>query len=155
MSIPASFRKVIEASDPDWVEDRPATLIIVYGDANPKVNRNFLECYTVEAMDEVDAAIARMPRGSADRRMAEDFFSAKSEEVTVESNGRFVLQKKLRDKIGLSGDALCYFKASGDTFQIWRQDVYETEQQQEIARIYDAMPNGTDPLTVLDKYRVQ
>ncbi|OSP55002.1 division/cell wall cluster transcriptional repressor MraZ [Pseudoruegeria sp. SK021] len=153
VSIPASFRKVIEQSDPDWVEGRAATLIIVYGAANPRVNRNFLECYTVEAMEQIDALIDKMPRGSEDRKIAEDFFSSKAEEVTVDGSGRLILQKKLRDKIGIDGDDMMVFKASGDTFQVWRETVYLAEQEQTMSRIYDALPEGTDPLSVLDKYQ--
>lgn len=149
VSIPASFRKVIESSDPDWVEGKPATLIIVYGTDI----RKFLECYTVDAMEEVDAAIGRMPRGSDERRAMEDFFNAKSEEVSVDGTGRLVLQKRLRDKIGLDGEGMAYFKASGDTFQIWKPEDYEIEEQTGIARVYASLPEGADPLILLDRYR--
>ena len=150
VSIPATFRRVIESSDPDWVEGKPATLIIVYGTDEL---RDFLECYTVEAMDQIDALIERMPRGSDERRAMEDFFSAKSEEVAVDGTGRLVLQKKLRDRIGIDGDGMAYFKASGDTFQIWNPEVYETKEQSRIAGVYNALPDGVDPLTILDRYR--
>ena len=54
VSIPASFRRVIEAADPNWTDGLNPELVIVYGDHR----RNYLECYTMEAIDEVDAKIA-------------------------------------------------------------------------------------------------
>ena len=50
MSIPASFRRVLEAADPNYRDGDNAELVIVYGDHR----RNYLECYTMEAIDEVD-----------------------------------------------------------------------------------------------------
>ncbi|MCA8878784.1 MAG: division/cell wall cluster transcriptional repressor MraZ [Rhodobacteraceae bacterium] len=149
LSIPAGFRRVIELSDPDWVEGKPATLIIVYGNER----RQFLECYTVEAINEIDEAIGRMPRGSDARRAMEDFIYAKSEEVQVDSSGRLVLPKKLRDKIGLSADEMVYYKAAGDTFQIWKEATYEAVHSANIDRVYDALPDGADPLIILDQFR--
>ncbi len=149
VSIPANFRRVIEACDPEWVEGKPATLVIVYGNHL----RAFLECYTVRAIEEVDGLIERMPRGSADRRAMEDFFYAKSEEATVDGTGRLVLPKKLRDKIGLGPDSEAYFKASGDTFQIWNAETFAAEQQAGIAEVYAGLPDGADPLVLLDRYR--
>ena len=149
MSIPASFRKVIESLDPDWVEGRPATLIIVYGNDR----RRFLECYTVKAIEEVDRLIERMPRGSNDRRAMEDFIYAKSEEVDVDGTGRMVLPKKLRDKIGLGAEAPILFKGAGDTFQIWNEATFDAERAAGIDAVYDALPDDADPLVILDKYR--
>ena len=68
VSIPALFRRVLEAGDPDWTEGLTPNMVIVYGDHR----RKYLECYTMEAMDEVDRQIARMPRGSLDRRVMVD-----------------------------------------------------------------------------------
>ena len=58
VSIPALFRRVIQACDPNWQEGLPPELVIVYGDAR----RPFLECYTVEAIEEVDRKIDQLPR---------------------------------------------------------------------------------------------
>jgi MraZ protein len=119
VSIPASFRRVIEACDPDWRDDVPPRLIIVYGDDK----RTFLEGFTIEAMDEVDEKIARHPRGSAKRKAMERLYNAQSIETVVDDTGRIVLPAKLRDKIGLS--AMAKFVASGDTFEIWEPDAYD------------------------------
>jgi len=119
VSIPASFRRVIESCDPDWKEGLAPRLIIVYGGAT----RDFLEGFTIEAMDEVDGKIAKYPRGSARRKAMERLYSAQSVETEVDNTGRIVLPAKLREKIGL--DATARFVASGDTFEIWRPETYD------------------------------
>src|SRR5210317_2613621 len=70
VSIPASFRRVIEASDPNWSSGDAPELVIVYGDHR----RNYLECYTIEAIEEVDAKIDALPRGSMGRKTLERLF---------------------------------------------------------------------------------
>lgn len=149
MSIPANFRRVIESGDPDWVDGKPANLVIVYGDET----RSFLECYTMEAIDEVDAAIDRIPRGSPDRIYMEEIFNGKSVEANVDGTGRIVLPKKLRDKIGLEADSEAYFLASGDTFQIWKPETYTADKKVDRDTVFRDLPEGSDPLLILDRYR--
>ena len=144
VSIPALFRRVIEANDPDWKEGLAPELIIVYGDHR----RHYLECYTVAAMQEVDAKIAAMPRGSKPRRIMEKLFQGKSFATSVDETGRLVLPAKLREKIGLEGEA--FFIAAGDTFQIWKPETYETEAQAETEAWLDELPEDVDPLILLD-----
>jgi MraZ protein len=148
LSIPANFRRVIEAGDPDWVEGRPATLVIVYGDER----RKYLECYTMEAIEEVDNLIARIPRGSPERMYMERMFNGQSLETGVDGTGRIVLPKKLRDKIKLDNEGEAFFIASGDTFQIWHPDTFEANQN--IAGdVFKDLPDDADPLLILERYR--
>lgn len=132
VSIPASFRRVIEACDPDWTDGLPPRIILVYGGAT----RDYLEGFTIEAMDEVDDKIAKFPRGSAKRKAMERLYSAQSVEVIVDDTGRIVLPAKLRDKIGLNG--MARFVSSGDTFEIWTPEAYDDS----IAALDD---DGFDP----------
>ncbi|MEM8578485.1 MAG: division/cell wall cluster transcriptional repressor MraZ [Pseudomonadota bacterium] len=141
VSIPASFRRVIEAGDPDWTEGLPPRLIIVYGGAT----RDYLEGFTVDAMDEVDEKIAAHPRGSAKRKAMERLYSAQSIETVVDDTGRIVLPAKLREKISLDG--LARFVASGDTFEIWRPEAYEAEQD---GMDEDGFDPEADPSIYLD-----
>ena len=55
---------MIEAADPNWTDGLSPELVIVYGDHR----RRYLECYTMEAIDEVDAKIDALPRGSMERK---------------------------------------------------------------------------------------
>jgi len=144
VSIPASFRRVLEASDPEWKAGEAPQIVIVYGPARQR----YLECYTMEAIDEVDAKIKRMPRGSQARRMLERMFSGQAHPTSVDESGRLVLPAKLREKIGLTGEA--YFIATGDTFQIWDNTTFETEEQSKADEWLDEQGEDFDPLTLLD-----
>jgi MraZ protein len=144
VSIPASFRRVLEAGDPNWTEGLCPEFVIVYGDHR----RNYLECYTIEAIEEVDEKIANLPRGSKERRMLERLFNGFSEPAKVDETGRIVLSAKLRQKIALEGEA--FFIAAGDTFQIWKPETYEQEELAKTEEWLDELPEDFDPLVFLD-----
>ncbi|WP_198136606.1 division/cell wall cluster transcriptional repressor MraZ [Roseobacter sp. SK209-2-6] len=144
VSIPASFRRVIEASDPNWKSGENPELVIVYGDHR----RNFLECYTIEAIEEVDAKIDSLPRGSMQRKMLQRMFHGQSFPTTVDETGRLVLPAKLRNKIDLEKEA--FFIAAGDTFQIWKPETYEAEELAQTEKWMEDLPEDFDPLEFLD-----
>ncbi|PIE09084.1 MAG: transcriptional regulator MraZ [Rhodobacterales bacterium] len=144
VSIPALFRRVLESCDPDYREGDNPNLVIVYGDHR----RNYLECYTIEAIDEVDEQIAALPRGSMERRMLERLFNGQSFPTSVDETGRLVLPAKLRQKIGLEKEA--FFIATGDTFQIWKPETYEEVELKRAEEWLDEMPDDFDPLTLLN-----
>lgn len=143
VSIPALFRRVVQSCDPNWIEGLAPELVIVYGDTR----REFLECYTVEAIEEVDAKIDQLPRGSVGRKTLERLFHGQSFPTSIDETGRLVLPAKLRQKIGIDKEA--YFIAAGDTFQIWNPETYEADQQKTDAWLED-QPEDFDPLAFLD-----
>lgn len=149
VSIPASFRRVLEAGDPNWTEGLSPEFVIVYGDHR----RKYLECYTMEAIEEVDEKIAALPRGSMERRMLERLFSGLSEPAKVDETGRIVLSAKLRQKIGIEGEA--FFIASGDTFQIWKPETYQEDELAKTEAWLDDLPDDIDPLIFLDGNRAE
>lgn len=144
VSIPAQFRRVLEQGDPSWSAGDQPEFVIVYGDHR----RKYLECYTIQAIEEVDDQIADMPRGSPERRMLEKLFSGQSTQIGVDETGRIVLGKKLREKIGIEDEA--FFIASGDTFQIWKPETFEDEDKRTEAQL-DEYPDDFDVLTLLDQ----
>ncbi|WP_371731809.1 division/cell wall cluster transcriptional repressor MraZ [Ruegeria sp. HKCCA6707] len=144
VSIPALFRRVLEASDPNWQPGGSPELVIVYGGPN----RKFLECYSMEAIDEVDAKIDALPRGSTQRKMLQRMFHGQSFPTTVDETGRLVLPAKLRDKIGLEKEA--FFIAAGDTFQIWKPEVYEAEAESDAEEWVEEYSEDFDPMQFLD-----
>ncbi|SDW63374.1 MraZ protein [Ruegeria halocynthiae] len=144
VSIPASFRRVLETSDPNWQPGDNPELVIVYGDHR----RNFLECYTMQAIDEVDAKIDALPRGSMQRRMLQRMFHGQSFPTNVDETGRLVLPAKLRNKIDLENEA--FFIAAGDTFQIWKPETYEVEELAKTEEWIDDLPDDFDPMQYLD-----
>ncbi len=143
VSIPALFRRVLEAGDPDWTDGLNPNIVIVYGDHR----RKFLECYTIEAIDEVDAQIAAMPRGSMERRMLERLINGQSFPTNVDETGRLVLPAKLRQKIGLDNEA--FFIATGDTFQIWKPETYDEIEARRTEAWLEEQPDDFDPLSLL------
>jgi MraZ protein len=145
VSIPALFRRVLEAGDPNWTEGLNPELVIVYGDHR----RKYLECYTMEAIAEVDAKIAALPRGSMERKMLERMFHGQSYPTSVDETGRIVLPAKLRAKIEIEEEA--FFIAAGDTFQIWKPETYETEELARAEAWLDELPEDFDPLIYLDR----
>lgn len=144
VSIPAHFRRVLEEGDPSWSDGKSPELIIVYGDHR----REFLECFTIDAANEVDARIAAMPRGSVKRRAMEQLFNGQSLPATVDETGRIVLPAKLRQKIGI--DAEAYFMAMGDTFQIWKPETYGSHDTA-VEELLDSLPAGADIWTLLEQ----
>lgn len=144
VSIPASFRRVLESGDTNWQSGNNPELVIVYGDDD----RKFLECYTIEAIDEVDAKIDALPRGSMPRKALQKLFHGHSFPTTVDETGRLVLPAKLRNKIGLKGEA--FFIAAGDTFQIWNPETYEHEEGAQTDEWLETLPEGYDIMQFLD-----
>ena len=142
VSIPAHYRRVLDAGDPG--SDGMPEFVIVYGDHR----RQYLECYTMEAAAEVDAKIARLPRGSTSRRMLEKLFNGQSLITSVDNTGRIVLPAKLRDKIAIEGEA--YFIATGDTFQIWKPETYDDIEAARTEAWLDQFDDDFDPLMLLD-----
>lgn len=147
VSIPASFRRVLEAGDPNWKSGETPELVIVYGDHR----RSYLECYTMEAIDEVDDKIDALPRGSMERKMLQRLFHGQSFPTSVDETGRLVLPAKLRQKIDL--DAEAFFIAAGDTFQIWKPETYDTVERAKEEEWLDELPDDFDPLVYLDRAR--
>jgi len=145
VSIPALFRRVLERSDPNYTEGLNPELVIVYGDHR----RNYLECYTISAIEEVDAKIDSLPRGSMERRMLQRLFHGQSFPTIVDDTGRLVLPVKLRRKIDL--DAEAFFIAAGDTFQIWKPETYETAELAQTEAWLDNLPEDFDPMAYLDQ----
>ncbi len=143
VSIPASFRRVIEAGDPEWTTGLLPKFILVYGDER----RDYLEGFPISVMEEVDEKIAKHPRGSAKREELEDLYSTQTAELVVDDTGRIVLPIKQREKIGL--DNMAVFAATGDTFQIWTPEAYKARRTK---RRTSGLDPAVDPSVYLDDY---
>ena len=102
----------------------------------------------MEAIEEVDAKIDTLPRGSMQRKMLQRLFHGQSFPTSVDETGRLVLPAKLRAKIGLDKEA--FFIAAGDTFQIWKPETYDSEELAETEAWLDDLPEDVDPLVFLD-----
>ncbi len=147
VSIPAPFRRALEAGDPDWQPKGQPNLILVYG----RRNKSCIEGYSVTSMDEVDDMIAALPRYSKEREALERMINTQSQQVQVDENGRIVLSAKLREKIGVTKEAI--FAGMGDKFQIWDPGAYEADQAQ-IENWLTDQDEADDPFALLDRARL-
>ena len=66
--------------------------------------------------------------------------------LTVDETGRIVLPARLRQKIGIDGEA--YFIAMGDTFQIWKPETFDSHDSEVDALLDDL--GGADIWTLLE-----
>ena len=126
MSIPADFRRVLEAGDPDWSSDSPPALYVVYGDHL----RDKLQAYTVAAFNEMVEAIRAMrpkSREEAERKaMTTRLILGQSIRLEVDRDGRVVLPIAQRRKIGLT-EGNVVFSGAGDHFEIWAGDTFDAK----------------------------
>lgn len=150
VSIPAAFRRVLEAGDPAFGEGSRPRLVMVYGSAD----RKFVECYTITEMKKVEARIRKMPPGNRSRRYLEINLVTLSQTVEVDEDGRIVMPPKVRDKIALTAEdmkdgAEAIFAGTLDTFQIWKRDAYDAELALQADLEDDILPDGLDMLALL------
>lgn len=117
VSIPADFRRVLDSGDADREPGTNPSVILLFGDhRNP-----WFDCYTVAAMEEIDAQIEAMDEGDEDRLDLEEYFYANSETLRIDDSGRLILSRPLRERIGIEGEAT--FQARGKTFRIFSPEV--------------------------------
>ncbi len=144
MSIPADFRAVLADGDPRCPEVSLPRIVVLHG---PHL-KNCLHAYTIDAMAEIEEGIRRLPRGSVERRRASRMILGKSWSTEIDKDGRIVLPQRLRQQIGLEGEAV--MAAMGDYFEIWNAQTYDDLESAETEAWLDEMPEDFDPLTLID-----
>ena len=145
VSIPAAFRRVLEEGDPDWVSGAQPNLVLMYG----RRDGIFLEGFSVKGIEKVDDMVDEMAPFSAEREALERMINTQSTQVQVDDSGRIVLSPKLREMIGVTGEAT--FAGMGDKFQIWQPDAYA----EDMARLKSEMKSqgSVDPFAMLGKVK--
>lgn len=149
VSIPAPFRRVLEAGDPAFDGTRPK-LVMVYGGG---AGRQFVECYTITQMRVLEQKIRRMASGSPARKALERNYVTLSQTVEVDEDGRIVVPPKVRERMGLAAEAMkdgveACFAGALDTFQLWLRDNYDAEMAAQEEIDLD-LPEGADLLSLL------
>lgn len=147
ISIPVKFRRVLQNSDSQYSPGGAPRLYIAYGDPS----KNFLECLSGDAFDEIDAMIQAEGRGTALRTLLEELYYSKCDETTVDDTGRLVLPPAAREKIKLGPEAL--FQGRGDKFHIVSADK-AGDGTDTISRLMDQLGDGReffDPLSLAGK----
>ncbi len=144
VSIPAAFRRVLDAGDPPSSEFPRTRIVMVYGGKA----RQFVECYTVDEADMLAARVRRLPTGSKQRMILERDLITRSLTVEIDENGRIVLPQKVRDKIEFADGDETAFAGTLDRFQIWKRDTYDAISGSLDAED-DELPEGMDILSLL------
>ncbi len=142
MSIPARFRRIFEAGDPDWSPAERTRMIVVYGPESWKK----LEFYTVEAAERIDEEIDRLPRGSQERLWLETLMNGMATEAEIDVDGRLVLPQRLRDKIGLANEA--FFTSKGDFIEVWNPESH-SRSSGSLDEFMSQFPEDFDPRSFL------
>jgi MraZ protein len=144
MSIPADFRRVLEAGDPDWTEGLTPQLYLLYGDHL----RHSVHAYTVTAFQGIAAKINAMPLGSPERKRLSRLILGQSIKLEVDKDGRTVMPIRQRQKIGLT-EGEVFFSGAGDHFEIWKSDTFASTVGQSVTDWLAEQPEDFDPLSLL------
>ncbi len=144
MSIPAPYRRVLEACDPDCGPGKTPRMQIIYG-AHLK---DALHVYSIEEYDRIVAQINAMPRGDKDRAKLSFLMITQSATLDVDKDGRIILPIAMRKKLGIDeGDI--YFRGMGDHFEMWKAETFEAEVVEDVRGWLDDQEEGFDPLSLL------
>jgi MraZ protein len=145
VSVPASFRRVIEEGDPDWTPGSNPTFVLIFG----LTSGSCLEGYTVEGANAVDEQASRVPDRKT-REALERLINSQSVYAQVDENGRIVLPAWLREKVSLGEEAL--FAGMGGRFQVWEPAAYRSDMAG-IESLRDSPGEGETLLDALDAVR--
>ncbi len=142
VSIPAAFRRILDADDQPLAENTRPRLYMVYGGKS----RTFVECYSRRGADALAAEIEAMDMGSPERTRAERDLISRSVMVEIEPDGRIVLPVKVREKMGFHADDLASggeaaFAGFTNRFRLYRREVYDEDD------------DDTDPLTLVGRHK--
>lgn len=147
VSIPAAFRAILNADDPQKGEKGGARLYLVYGGKS----RTFVEGYSKRGADQLAADIEAMEMGSPERTRAERDLVSRSVMVEIDADGRIVLPQRVREKMGFGGDlpsdAEAAFAGFTNRFRLYRREVYDAELAE------DDEDDDIDPLTLVGRHK--
>ncbi len=143
MSIPADYRRVLEAGDPEHPEKPLPDMVLLYG---PHL-KNCLHVYTVAAMADIAASIEALPRGSERRKMSSRLILGHAWKTEIDRDGRIVLPKERREQIGLVEEVKMI--AMGDYFEIWSAETYRAEADAEVQSFLAQMPEDFDAMSLI------
>jgi len=141
VSIPATFRRVIELGDPDWKEGLRPNFIIVYG----MEYQQRLDCFTLDGMEEIYERIDLMHPGSEEREEMELIYNSYSLDAQIDDDGRIILPQMLRDKLELEPDEKARFMGRNDHFQIWKDATFNAAYAEQNVRMKVGRAPQYDP----------
>ena len=144
MSVPADFRRVLEANDADWAPGLPTKCQIVYGDHLDAK----LQVYSMAEYDKVIARIEAMPDSDPNKDHITHLMITQSEPLVVDKDGRAVLPLKRREKLGLTEGGLS-FRGRISHFEIWKAEDYDAEVSAPVQEFLSDKPKNFNPLSLV------
>jgi MraZ protein len=149
LSIPVNLRRVLEAGDPEWTEGLSPVLQLVYGDHLD----DHLRAYSMSSYSEMTSTInAFKPRTQEqieNKNYAVYTLLTQSIRLEVDKDGRIVVPKAQRDKIGLTeGDVV--LTGAENHFQIWAADTFDAKVAARMRAFKASRPPNHDPM--MDMY---
>jgi MraZ protein len=132
LTVPRDVREVLEAGDPAWkgAAGDKVRLVLAWGDLRYPYVTGYTFAGHQKIADELDALDPDDPRGpELISKLIE-----KSEAVRIDDDGRCVLSKRIRERLGLidaKGAALegvVVFAGRGGYLRLWPQAAYEAAE---------------------------
>ncbi|WP_208454615.1 division/cell wall cluster transcriptional repressor MraZ [Jannaschia marina] len=146
VSIPADFRRVLDACDPGREAGVNPRLVLCFGDARVP----YYTAYSVEAVTEISDMIDEMDEGDPHREALEDYFYSQAETIGIDDSGRLILKADLRERIGIASEAV--FAGKGKTFRIYSPAAPQ-EATSRLGQVLGELPEGRPITSLLPKKR--
>lgn len=146
VSIPSSFRKVLDNGDPDREPGTNPRVRVLYGDPREP----WLTCHSMASFAEISALIDDMDESDPLLEAFNSFYYRHAETLAVDDSGRLGLSRELRERVGVDGDAV--FAAMGKTFRIHSPDAPQ-DSVDPLAALLATLPEGTSIASLLPKRR--
>lgn len=146
ITVPARMRKQFDAGDPDFADAATGRtqIVAVYG---PEA-WNWIELYTIDAIEKIDEEINLLRRGSPERRWLEKLMNGQSVDLEIDREGRLVLPLDIREKLGFENGTEAIFAASGDYIKAYLPDSPPVDVE-ELERFEASKGPGFDPRSFL------
>ncbi|MGE0767702.1 MAG: division/cell wall cluster transcriptional repressor MraZ [Hyphomicrobiaceae bacterium] len=124
LSIPASFRAVLER---DRYSGASGPGLYCY----PSLDAPALDAGGERLAQKIDGLLGGLPDYSDERDELAVALYGEAQFIAIDADGRIVLPKELRSRIGLSeGVAEVTFVGLGDKFQLWSPQIFEERRAQ-------------------------
>jgi len=146
VSIPAELRRELERGDEEWKSDEASRLYLVFGE---NLDRN-IQGYSAEEFGKLMDRIRAIPRSDPRRDLYDEYVIGASTVVSVDKDGRAILNKQMREKLRVEQGGDLRFRGRLDHFEIWRTDIHDEVRRSAVAeKLAQAGGVGTDLLAML------
>lgn len=144
VSIPAPYRHLLAAGDPNASDTQRPRFLMVYGGEN----RRYVQCFSMRGAEGLTRRVNQLDIASKERLKADYYFFTQSFEVEIDDDGRVVLPPKVRDKLGMTPEELskgleASFNGTNGSFNIWHRRDYDERSA--------AIRRGDDSVLVPDE----